>query len=371
MMITDPIGIYLHVPICVRKCNYCDFCSFPKESFSRRSEYVDALCSEIRSYKNRGLSVDSIFFGGGTPSLLSRAEITQISSALKDTFFFSTDTEFTLEANPLTLDEEKLLLFSGIGVNRLSLGLQSIHKKELKTLGRIHGYDDFLSVYHMARKMGIHNINVDLMYGIPEQTITSFVETLNTVLSLSPEHISVYGLILEEGTDFYRRRDALHFPSVDEECDMYYSACNLLNKFGYSHYEISNYAKPGFESRHNLKYWQRREYIGFGVSAHSYLDGFRFANSVGVDEYIDSVGRTHSLLTEDDLRIEYIMLSLRLSSGISLSEYYKLFGKDFLKDNQSFLDRLSGEGLVRIFEDAIALTERGFYVSNSIIAELI
>ncbi len=370
-MTTDSIGLYLHVPICIRKCNYCDFCSYPKDSFVRRDEYVDAICREIYSYQGRGLRVDSIFFGGGTPSLLEHREIDRIADAIRNTFDVSSDTEFTLEANPRTLSADKLSCFLNIGVNRLSIGLQSIHEKELKTLGRIHSYDDFLSTYFMSRELGVHNINVDLMYGIPYQTMASFCETLNSVLTLSPDHLSVYGLIIEEGTDFYNRKNTLPFPSVDNECDMYYLACKLLTDGGYSHYEISNYSKPGFESRHNLKYWNSREYIGFGVSAHSYLDGRRFFNSADLDEYIDGFVRSYTPRTDEDARIEYIMLSLRLISGLSLKEYKRLFKRDFVNDNAAFLNKLADEGLIILSGGRVALSERGFYVSNSIISELI
>ena len=290
-MTTKPIGLYVHIPFCVRKCNYCDFCSFDISSVTWKEQYLKALESEIRSYTERNIAVDSIFIGGGTPSLLTPDEFGLITEAIKDSFDVLPDVEFTVEANPGTLNEEKLAAFVRCGVNRLSMGLQSIHENELKTLGRIHNFDDFKHSFTIARKIGINNINVDLMYGIPHQTIDSFSKTLESVCDLLPEHISLYGLIIEEGTPFYKMQRELPLPTEDTECDMYYFAAKYLRKLGYFHYEISNYAKAGMECQHNLKYWRCEEYIGVGLNAHSYLDSKRFYNSENADEYILDIGR--------------------------------------------------------------------------------
>ncbi len=373
-MKTDKIGLYLHVPFCVKKCGYCDFCSFPLNSLSdeERSAYVSALCSEIDGYKGLRIEADTVFIGGGTPSLLSGQDIYKIREHIEAAFSISSAAEFTLEVNPKTLTEENLSAYINAGVNRISIGLQTIHENELKKLGRIHSYNEFLDTYNLARKFGINNINVDLMYGIPNQTIASFVETLKAVLSLSPEHISLYGLILEENTPFFNIKDSLALPPEDAECDMYDLAINMLGEYGYSHYEISNYAKGGRECRHNLKYWRTEEYIGFGLSAHSYFDGKRFANTSSFYDYLNEPISILSsdTLTFEDKRSEYVMLHLRLSEGFSLSEYLRLFGEDFLLSRASALERFREGGYINLAEDRISLTERGFYVSNSIISEL-
>ena len=374
MMKADPIGLYVHIPFCVRKCAYCDFCSYPYSDISWREDYIHRLCAEISEYEGRNIKVNSIFFGGGTPSLLKEAEFRYIVGAIKKSFMISADAEFTIEANPKTLTEKNLASYIDCGVNRISIGLQSIHENELKSLGRIHNYTDFLDSYNLVRSLGIDNINVDLMYGIPEQTKESFAETLDSLIELAPEHISVYGLILEEGTPLYKNRDALTLPSEDAECDMYYIASQKLSLAGYSHYEISNYAKLGYECRHNLKYWRCEEYIGVGVNAHSYFDGIRFANSDDISEYLDV--KCKKYITEDisdstDEAYEYVMLRLRLAEGLSLSDYYLRFGENFLEGRGPMIDKLRGLGYIGIQNDRLFLTEKGFYVSNAILCELI
>ena len=372
-MTTNPIGLYVHIPFCVRKCNYCDFCSFNLSTVSWREEYVDRLVGEILSYAGREIEVNTLFFGGGTPSLLTPSEFDKICSAIRESFILSPDCEFTIEANPKTLDREKLGTFVKNGANRISIGLQSIHENELKTLGRIHYFEDFLASYKLCRELGIENINIDLMYAIPEQTIESFSKTLDAVLELKPQHISLYGLILEEGTPFYKMKSELALPGEDIECDMYFLAAKKLSEAGYSHYEISNYALPGSESRHNLKYWRCQEYIGVGLSAYSFFKGSRFGNTDDVSAYLSSDPR--AVLTEersnDDLETEFIMLALRLREGLSLSEYKSCFGKDFMSEKRAKAENLLNMGLLKISGDRLSLTEKGFYVSNSIICELI
>ena len=373
-MTTKPIGLYIHVPFCVKKCNYCDFCSFNLSSVSWRNEYIDRLCEEIRSYRGCDISVDSIFFGGGTPSLLTPCEFDRICSEINGSFNVLPQCEFTVEANPKTLDAEKLRSYKKNGVNRLSIGLQSIHENELKILGRIHLYEDFLASYNLVRKEGIDNINVDLMYGIPEQSMDSFSQTLDSVLHLQPEHISLYGLILEEGTPLYENRDKLNLPDEDSECDMYYMATRRLRNAGYNHYEISNYALPGRECRHNLKYWRCREYIGIGVAAYSYFDGKRFDNSSNVYDYLSCESAPMLLarrLTDEDRESEFIMLALRLCEGISLEEYKSRFNKDLLESKKGIIKKYIDAGLMTLADNRLALTERGFYVSNSIICDFI
>lgn len=373
-MTTKAVGIYLHTPFCVRKCNYCDFCSFPQADVIWREEYIHSLVREISLYKGRKIAVDSIFFGGGTPSLLSDSELRLVVKTVRESFDVTADCEFTVEVNPGTLTREKAHIFSDLGVNRISMGLQSIHENELKILGRIHNFDDFLTSYRLVGEAGINNVNIDLMYGIPEQTSNSFLETLQAVCALSPRHLSLYGLILEEGTPFYGNRPFLNLPTEDSECDMYYAACKLLRERGYSHYEISNYAKPGFECRHNLKYWRCREYIGFGLSAYSYFGGKRFGNSKIPEEYFKNCGVKYDyeeLVDKACRAYEFVMLGLRTKDGISLSEYKERFGCDFQIGREDVISRLIQGGLMIALDDRLSLTERGFYVSNLILSELL
>ena len=373
-MATDSLGLYVHIPYCVRKCNYCDFCSLPKGAAGVPDLYVDRLCREIHEYSGREQRpLDTIYFGGGTPSLLSPPQMERIVTSIRNTFRISPLAEITFEANPGTLTREKANVFYSLGFNRASIGLQSIHENEMKKLGRIHNYEDFLSSFRMLREAGFDNISVDLMYGIPHQTKESFLETVRTVIALSPEHISAYGLMVEEGTPFFAERDSLPLPSLDEECDMYDIARQTLSEAGYEHYEISNYARPTYRSRHNSLYWNLGEYIGVGVAAHSYYGGVRYANSEDVDEYISSVGLNSNCEKEtiEDLAYEYAMLKLRLRDGFSLSGYKERFGTSFTEGKEHVLKRLQDEGLISLSGDRIALTERGFYLSNSILVEIL
>ena len=374
-MITKEIGLYVHIPYCKRKCNYCDFCSIPSGSFSVPDEYVDRLCEEIRSYKLEGLSLSTIYFGGGTPSLLEIYQLRAIFAAIRDTFVLLQNAEITLEVNPGTISDDKVKEYKKLGFNRVSMGLQSIHEKELKKLGRIHNFAEFVNSYKLIRECGIDNINVDLMYGIPHQTSDSFKQTLDSVIDLHPEHISCYGLIVEEGTPFFAERDSLPLPTLDDECDMYEMACETLSSAGYSHYEISNYSRPGFESRHNLCYWHSDEYIGVGASAHSYYRKSRFFNTSDIEEYISekTVNNMMSaeLISNEDDRYEYAMLALRLSEGFSLKEYYERYGISFLDGKELVIDRFVNAGLISLSDDRISLTEKGFYLSNSILVEIL
>ena len=374
-MTTKPIGLYVHIPFCVRKCNYCDFCSYPTSRLEAGAEesYVDALIEEISSYKREEpISVDTVFFGGGTPSLLSVRSFEKILFAIRQDFAIDRDAEITIEANPGTLTEEKLRVYKSSGVNRLSIGLQSIHENELKKLGRIHNYSDFLEGYALARKVGFENISVDLMYGIPEQTVESFEKTLDEVMALSPEHISAYGLIVEEGTPFCDNQESLALPDEDTECDMYELACKKLRSAGYSHYEISNYARQNRESRHNLHYWHSDEYIGVGVSAHSYFEGCRFSNSRDFAKYVASFKSVASVQSSSsDTAFEYAMLAFRLSEGLSLAEYEARFLHSFTEGKEEKIRRYISLGYMTQNGDRLALTERGLYVSLAILSDLL
>ena len=373
-MKADFLGIYVHIPFCVRKCAYCDFCSFPPDRFSDREKYIDALCNEILEYKARNITIDTVFFGGGTPSLLTPLEFGKIFDAIEHSFRISPGAEITMEANPKTLTRENAAFYKSRGVNRFSLGLQSIHQNELKLLGRIHLYSDFVELYNLLRDIGVKNINVDLMYGIPNQTQASFADTLATVAALKPEHISLYSLILEEGTPLYSMREHLDFPNEECDTDMYFSAVNTLSALGYKHYEISNYAMPGKESRHNLKYWRDEEYIGVGLSAYSYFDGERYGNTSNVESYLS--GASERKISSEQIDIsseayEYVMLALRLADGFSLDEYKSRFGEDFAESRLDTIKHLIDNGYAQIRDGNFSLTDRGMYVSNAILTELI
>jgi len=373
-METKPIGIYVHIPFCKRKCNYCDFCSEAADEEKIKC-YVDALCEEIKLFTSKKkIRVNTVFLGGGTPSVLDVKSFKKVFFTLRESFDILSDAEITVEVNPGTVTEEKALAFVNEGVNRISIGLQSIHENELKKLGRIHNFEDFLNTYQLFKTVGIKNLSVDLMYGIPEQTISSFEKTLKKITELKPSHISCYGLIIEEGTPFFKNRDNLNLPSEEEEYEMYSLAHKMLTERGYRHYEISNYAKCGFTSQHNLKYWRDEEYIGFGISAHSYFEGKRFYNTSNFSEYF-TLDRAKYNKEESEQKgidpFEYAMLALRLDDGFSLTEYEKLFGKSFLNGNEEKIKRLSELGFLRINGDRISLTHEGFYLSNSILSDLL
>ena len=374
-MTTDLIGLYVHIPFCKSKCAYCDFVSFGNALCEYEEKYVSALIDEISEYKREEkIGIDTIFFGGGTPSLLSPESLKKIMTAIRKVFEIFPDAEITVEANPKTLSEEKLVAYRELGINRISLGLQSIHEKELKILGRIHNFDEFLESYELCRRFGIANINVDLMYGIPEQTKESFRETLGKVIALSPEHISAYGLILEEGTRLYEMKDALTLPSEDEECEMYYLAAKMLYDAGYSHYEISNYSKEGKRSRHNLKYWHDSEYIGVGLAAHSYFGKKRYFNTSLFSEYFSPERKEYRQteeISETDAAYEYAMMNLRLSDGLSLSDYERKFSRSFLLGREELIEEFIGGGYMTLADGRLSLTDSGFYVSNSILSSLL
>lgn len=374
-MTTDGIGLYIHIPFCVSKCKYCDFASFGGLSESVRGKYISALISELEGYKREPkILIDTVFFGGGTPSLLSEGNMEKILSKARECFDISENAEITVEVNPKTAEYDKLSAFRTLGVNRLSIGLQSIHENELKKLGRIHTFDDFLSTFKTAREVGFNNISVDIMYGIPEQTVDSFKETLDTLIALNPEHISSYGLIIEEGTPFFESRDTLPLPDEDTEELMYRMAVERLASAGYSHYEISNYAKDGFTCRHNLKYWRDEEYIGVGLAAYSYFEGVRFGNTRNFSEYISAPTNARAdteHLTAEDEAYEYAMMRLRLSEGISLSDYRERFSVDFLTSRREGIEKYVGAGLLSLNGDRVSLTDAGFYLSNTIMSELL
>ncbi len=380
------IGLYIHVPFCLHKCAYCDFCSNVPKDKMQKSAYVDALIADIahtgKELESDNVVVDSIYVGGGTPSLLSKREIALLTDTVYDCFRVTEDAEFTFEANPATLDAGKAKCLYDCGVNRLSIGLQSAHDSELAALSRIHNYKDFLKSYKAARKAGFDNINIDVMFGIPNQSLASFLETLRVAVELEPEHISMYGLRIEPGTPFAEREGELALPDEDEEYAMYREGRALLTDAGYMHYEISNYAKKGYGSRHNLKYWRCDEYIGIGVGAHSFYAGKRYAKISDVDRYIGCIfsEENYALTVDGDsveeidaktLECEYVMLALRTSYGVDKVYFEAKFGFDFDSKYSERIREYADAGFVIDTHRACMLTPEGMYVSNRILSDIL
>lgn len=366
------LEIYIHIPFCVQKCAYCDFLSAPADE-AVRERYIDALKEEIRQQKSFGseYKVISIFIGGGTPSILEGAQIAEILKEIRNYFAVEADAEITIECNPGTLSEDKLSCYKKSGINRLSLGLQSADNQELKLLGRIHTYEEFLESFSLARKVGFGNLNVDLMSALPGQTKESWQETLRQVIALNPEHISAYSLIIEEGTPFYKRykpggREEYLLPDEDMERQMYYDTRDILGAAGYERYEISNYAKPGYECRHNLGYWERREYLGLGLGASSLIKGVRYHNHRKLLAYLrgDYTHEEVQKLTRQEEQEETMFLGLRKAEGILLTE-------ELLEVYKETLQRLQQKGLLLWEGGRVRLTDLGIDVSNYALAEFL
>ncbi len=378
------LELYLHIPFCVKKCNYCDFLSAPAGE-ETRAAYVDALLEEIRGFDEpEDYEVVTVFFGGGTPSILPGQAIFRIMEALREKFSFRKGAEITLEANPGTVDKEKLSFYKKAGINRLSFGLQSADAEELKRLGRIHTWEKFLESFQLAREAGFSNINVDLMSALPGQTKESWEKTLRQVLALQPEHISAYSLIIEEGTPFYQlyekdveRRDAGEepelIPSEEEERAMYEATGRILKEQGYLHYEISNYAKPGRECCHNLGYWQRRDYLGFGLGASTLLNPVRYKNTEDLEAYLggDFSKKEFFVLTKDNQIEETMFLGLRVLEGVSKEQFREHFSCELRVVYRKELEKLEQEGLLEEEGDFVRLTSRGIDLSNPVLAEFL
>lgn len=368
----NKLGVYIHIPFCIRKCLYCDFCSFPDKDGELMRRYVAELCGRIGgSEELRGRRIDTLYFGGGTPTLLPIEFFSEIFSAIERTATIDKGAEVTAECNPATAELEYLVSLRSMGVNRLSIGLQSVHSGELEALGRVHSFEDFKATFSAARAAGFDNISADLMYGIPKQTLRSFEESIRTLAALSPEHISAYGLKVEQGTAFWKMGDKLVLPDEDEECQMYLLMCELLPKLGYDKYEISNFSKKGYESRHNLKYWQGEEYLGFGLAAHSYLNGERFGNSRDMGSFLagGNIECERYSVSETEAFNEYLMLSMRLTRGIGLREFSARAGKGFY-DRFPFAEELLAKGYLTETDGRVAFTHKGALVSNSILSDM-
>ncbi|MEZ3503951.1 MAG: radical SAM family heme chaperone HemW [Lachnospiraceae bacterium] len=362
-----PLGIYIHIPFCACKCAYCDFLSFPADK-ETQEKYVSQLLEEIRQSErlSENYEAATVFFGGGTPSILEGERISEIIRQLKSQFSFRKDTEITVEANPGTVNREKLVRYREAGVNRISFGLQSADNKELKLLGRIHTWEQFLESYRLAREEGFTNINVDLMSALPGQTEDSYRRTLKRVLKLQPEHISAYSLMLEEGTPFYEKYKAHPelLPSEEAERQMYYDTKEILYEYGYGRYEISNYARTGFACRHNLGYWDRTDYKGYGLGAASLLRNVRTSNQDRLQKYLKGYFEgSREKLSQQAVREEYFFLGLRKTEGVNPGIYREHYG-ELLKKLQ--MQRLLDEKNGRVY-----LTEKGIDVSNYVLAQFL
>lgn len=371
------IELYIHIPFCKQKCGYCDFLSFPRGE-EIQSQYVEALLAEIKKVEPLlEYEVSSVFFGGGTPSILKAEYLTEILDTLRDRFHFDGNAEISLEANPGTVDEEKLKAYRKAGFNRISFGCQATEDELLKKLGRIHTYDQFLKEYEAARKAGFQNINVDLMSALPGQTLKQWVDALKKIAHLGAEHISAYSLILEEGTSFYEKQDELQLPGEEEERRMYEATFEVLGQFGYEQYEISNYAKPGFACRHNVGYWIRTDYLGLGLGAASLLDNKRFSNTDNLEIYLkhsqnpDEIRENVEMLDTKDCQEEFLMLGLRMMRGVSEKEFEEKFGHTLDEIYGDVIDKYVKMGMLVRADGRMFFSRKGISVSNVILADFL
>lgn len=371
--------LYLHIPFCVRKCAYCDFLSFPGEESAQR-RYVKKLTEEIRKTGAgcREYTVSTVFVGGGTPSILKPEWMRELFEELRTSFRLEEDAEVSMEANPGTVTREKLTQYRRAGINRLSFGLQSAENRELKALGRIHTWEDFLESWKLAGEAGFENRNIDLMSALPGQTAASWEDTLKRAADLGPEHISAYSLIIEEGTPFFDRygneKGRKFLPEEEEEREMYHRTKEILKSFGYNRYEISNYAKPGFECRHNIGYWTGVPYLGLGLGAASYFEGRRFANEADFDIYLNSGPGNHDgaeVLTEKEMQEEFFFVGLRMVRGVSLKDFEEKFHIPAWEVYPGLLERFVREGAAVLDGDRFRLTDYGLDVSNYVMAEFL
>ena len=374
----ERLSLYIHIPFCVKKCEYCDFYSLC--DLSLREKYVSALIAQIKDFRSEAKNklVDTIYFGGGTPSLLSGDDMLRIMKAVRSVFRVAEEAEISMEANPGTLNPEKLSAYREAGINRLSLGLQSADPRELKRLGRIHTREEFESSFLLARLEGFQNINVDIMYALPDQTEQTLSDTLDYVIALDPDHISFYGLKIEPETPFGKDEtieDAL--PVEDTQADMYLNSVEKLENAGFLQYEISNFSKPGFECIHNLKNWKCRDYLGFGPAAHSFFDGKRFSYKKDIDAFLadplkrDQLYDEYEQLTYGDVAWQFVMLGFRLRLGIDVIEYEERFGDDFdaryLEKMAPFIDKQ----YILKTKNGYRLSRRGLLISNYILSEIL
>lgn len=377
----EELGIYIHIPFCKQKCFYCDFCSFANKN-EMQEKYVEAVINEIKNITHKEkYTVTTIYFGGGTPSILNPKYIKNILQEIESSFKILDDAEITIEINPGTVNEEKLKKYKEYGINRLSIGLQSANDKILKKIGRIHDYKQFEETFFYARKCGFKNINVDLMIGLPTQTIEDVKQTLEKIIQKNPEHISVYSLIIEEGTIIEKliNENKLQLPDEETERIMYWTVVNELKENGYNQYEISNFSKKTHESKHNTNCWKQKQYIGLGTSAHSYLNKKRYSNTNNIEEYIKNIQENnisknitiHEEQTEESTMNEYMLLGLRMIQGININEFKQKFKTDPTIKYKKILEKLQKENLIQITKTSIKLTKQGIDFGNVVWEEFI
>ena len=393
-MAKKDLELYIHIPFCVKKCDYCDFLSFPAEE-KLQEDYVEALKKELDFYgtKYKERKITTIFIGGGTPSWLSGDLMLKIMETVHENFVVDRDAEITIECNPGTVTDRKFEIYKETGINRLSIGLQSAHNEELKRIGRIHTYEQFLKTYDMARKHGFSNVNIDLMSSLPGQTSLIFADTLKKVIQLKPEHISAYSLIIEEGTPFYRKyeEDAIRqekgeptqfLPSEEEEYQTTKMTQRILKEAGYHWYEISNFATQGYECKHNINYWKLGEYIGFGVAAHSFYNGTRISGFNHFENYYQFIKERYILrivpkikpeqekLTDSQKIEECLMLGLRQTKGVNLKKLLK-FGYDLLNDKKDIIKNLKKCNFIDYNKEYLFITPQSSGATNQIILNLL
>ena len=412
----EKLGIYIHIPFCKQKCKYCDFISF-KCSEKEQELYIESLIKEIKNYdyykkikqieniyqqnekkvlklfeiedskwnenysKVLNRKITSIYIGGGTPSCIDSKNIKKILDEIRKKFFIDENCEITIEVNPGTITKEKLNDYKDAGINRISIGLQSTNNRLLKLIGRIHTYEDFCEAYKLAKEANFNNINVDLMLALPTQTIQELEESIDKIIKLNPNHISIYSLIIEERTELKKMVDNKELELIDEEKErkMYWNIKKKLENNGYNHYEISNYAKKGFESKHNIDCWNQEEYIGFGLGAHSYINKMRFSNIINFYDYIENIKNEkfeknlelHEVQDRESQAKEYMLLGFRKIDGISISKFEKKFRINPLFYFRFEISKLTEEGLIEVDLDNIKLTKKGIDLANLVFQEFI
>lgn len=372
------LGIYIHIPFCKQKCYYCDFISFANKQ-EKQQEYINAVKSEIDIYQFEKYNVTTIYIGGGTPSYIESKYIVELieklKNKLKNNITKFEEIEITIEVNPGTVTKEKLQDFKSCGINRLSIGLQTTNNNLLKQIGRIHTYEEFMDTYNWAKQVGFENINVDLMLGLPNQTIKDLKDSLEKVIKLGATHISVYSLIVEEGTVISKLLDEekIQLPSEETEREMYWYVKNTLELNGYKHYEISNFAKENKYSKHNVNCWKQEEYIGLGVAAHSYLNDTRFSNENNIENYINNVDNkeVEEVQTLEDKQNEFMLLGLRMLDGVDIAMFKQKFGQNPIYLYRDSLSELVEEGLVVVDLNHIRLTNKGLDLANLVFEEFV
>lgn len=371
-------GIYIHIPFCVSKCKYCSFNSYAgKENL--HTDYLSMLKNEIVLKSDKSISIDTIYIGGGTPSILKNGEISGILQVLKENFNIDKDAEISMEANPNTITKEKAEEWKRAGINRISIGLQSVNNKILKVIGRSHTLKDYLNAIKILKEVGFKNINTDLMIALPNQRIKDVKRAIKLVAKQGVTHISCYSLILEEGTPLYKMVEdgKLKVPKEDYAVKMYKIAVKQLQKYGFNRYEVSNFAKNGYECRHNVNCWLRHEYYGFGAGANGFINGCRYGNVCDITKYIKSIKNNATLeefkekIDKNDALEETLMLGLRMERGVEIKVLNEILGKDFISYRESQLKNLYNLGLISYNNEELKATDKGFYVLNKIILELV